>query len=42
MTLSRMYGFWRYITSQERSEITAYLQALYNLRLRPLTRAMEE
>ncbi|MCG6963378.1 MAG: sucrose synthase [Acidobacteria bacterium] len=42
MTLSRVYGFWRYITSLERSEVTAYLQALYNLRLRPLTRAMEE
>jgi len=35
MTLSRVYGFWRYLTTQERAETNAYLQMLYNLQLCP-------
>ena len=35
MTLARVYGFWRYVSEVERSEINLYLQALYNLMLRP-------
>jgi sucrose synthase len=36
MTLARVYGFWRYVTTLERAETNAYLQTLYNLKFRPL------
>jgi sucrose synthase len=41
MTLSRVYGFWRYTTSQERSGVNAYLQTLYDLKLRPRAEELE-
>lgn len=40
MTLSRVYGFWRYLTSQERAGVNSYLQTLYDLKLRPLADSM--
>jgi len=35
MTLSRIYGFWRYMTNLERSETRRYLEMLYALQFRP-------
>jgi len=36
MTLSRVYGFWRYVTDLERSETRRYLEMFYALQYRPL------
>jgi sucrose synthase len=36
MTLSRIYGFWRYVTDLERSKAQRYLEMFYSLQLRPL------
>ena len=36
MTLSRVYGFWRYVTDLERAETRRYLEMLYALQYRPL------
>ncbi len=36
MTLSRIYGFWKYVSDLERSETQRYLQMLYGLQYRPL------
>ncbi len=38
LKLSRIYGFWRYITSLERQETRRYLEMFYGLMLRPLAR----
>ncbi|HDK03347.1 MAG TPA: sucrose synthase [Gammaproteobacteria bacterium] len=40
MTLSRIYGFWKYVTNLERDEIRRYLEMLYTLQFRPLAHAM--
>ncbi|MBB4301878.1 sucrose synthase [Rhodobium orientis] len=40
MTLSRIYGFWRYVTDLERVETRRYLEMLYGLQLRPLVEKM--
>jgi len=40
MTLSRVYGFWRYVTNLERTETRRYLEMFYNLQYRPLADAM--
>ena len=41
MTLSRIYGFWRYVSDKlEREESRRYLELLYGLQLRPLTEVM--
>lgn len=37
MTLSRVYGFWKYVTDLERTGTRRYLQMLYGLQFRPLT-----
>jgi sucrose synthase len=42
MTLSRVYGFWKYVTLLERSETQRYLELLYGLQYRPLAQAMEQ
>ncbi len=42
MTLSRIYGFWNYVTNLERSETRRYLEMLYGLQFRPLARAVAE
>ncbi|MCA9773947.1 MAG: glycosyltransferase, partial [Myxococcales bacterium] len=36
MTLSRIYGFWRYVSDLERAETSRYLQMFYGLQFRPL------
>ena len=36
LTLSRVYGFWRYVTHLEREETQRYLEMLYALQYRPL------
>lgn len=41
MTLSRVYGFWKYVTDLERAETRRYLEMFYALQFRPLARAME-
>jgi sucrose synthase len=35
MTLSRIYGFWKYVTNLERAETRRYLEMLYALQFRP-------
>ncbi len=35
MTLSRIYGFWKYVTNLERDETRRYLQMFYGLQFRP-------
>jgi len=36
MTLSRVYGFWKYVTNMERAETGRYLEMFYGLQYRPL------
>ncbi len=36
MTLSRIYGFWKYVTDLERKETRRYLEMFYNLQFRTL------
>jgi len=38
MTLSRIYGFWKYVTNLERDETRRYLEMFYGLQFRPLAR----
>ncbi len=42
MTLSRVYGFWRYVSDLERRETQRYLEMLYALQFRPLAAAISE
>ena len=42
MTLSRVYGFWHYVTDLERDELRRYLEMFYSLQYRPLARAMSD
>ncbi|MDX1631360.1 MAG: sucrose synthase, partial [Thermoanaerobaculia bacterium] len=42
MTLSRVYGFWKFVTDLERQETRRYLEMFYALQFRPLARALEE
>ena len=42
MKLSRIYGFWRYISSLERDETRRYLEMFYGLMLRPLSKRVLE
>ncbi len=37
MTLSRIYGFWKYVTDLERDETRRYLEMFYSLQYRPLS-----
>jgi len=41
MTLSRVYGFWKFVTDLERDETRRYLQMFYGLQFKPLAAAME-
>ncbi|KAL3145535.1 Sucrose-cleaving enzyme [Trebouxia sp. C0010 RCD-2024] len=36
MTLSRVYSFWKYVTTLDRTESRRYLEMLYHTKLRPL------
>jgi sucrose synthase len=40
MTLSRVYGFWKFVTDLERAETHRYLEMLYGLQFRPLAAAI--
>jgi sucrose synthase len=40
MTLSRVYGFWKYVTDLERAASRRYLEMFYGLQFRPLAQAM--
>jgi sucrose synthase len=40
MTLSRIYGFWKYVTDLERAETRRYLQMFYGLQFRTLALQM--
>jgi sucrose synthase len=40
MTLSRIYGFWKYVTNLERDETRRYLEMFYGLQFRPLARTV--
>ena len=42
MTLSRIYGFWRYVSNLEREETQRYLEMLYTLQFRPLAKSMKQ
>jgi sucrose synthase len=42
MTLSRVYGFWKYVTNLERDETRRYLQMFYGLQFRPWARSILE
>jgi sucrose synthase len=41
MTLSRIYGFWKYVSDLERAETQRYLQMFYSLQFRPLAQQLE-
>ncbi|MFP5380629.1 MAG: sucrose synthase [Gammaproteobacteria bacterium] len=40
MTLSRIYGFWKFVSNLEREETARYLQMFYHLQMRPLADAV--
>jgi sucrose synthase len=40
MTLSRVYGFWRYVTDLDRAETQRYLEMFYTLQFRPLAQTV--
>ena len=40
MTLSRIYGFWKYMSNLEREETARYLHMFYQLQYRPLAEAV--
>lgn len=40
MTLSRIYGFWKFVSNLEREETARYLQMFYHLQMRPLARTL--
>lgn len=42
MTLSRVYGFWKYVTNFERAETRRYLEMFYGLQWRPMAAAVAE
>ncbi|MEW6416128.1 MAG: sucrose synthase [Pseudomonadota bacterium] len=42
MTLSRIYGFWKFVSNLERDEAARYLHMFHHLQFRPLARAVGE
>jgi sucrose synthase len=40
MTLSRIYGFWKYVTNLDRDETRRYLEMFYGLQFRPLAESV--
>lgn len=42
MTLSRIYGFWKYVTNLERDETRRYLEMFYGLQYRQWAAAIQE
>jgi sucrose synthase len=41
MTLSRIYGFWKYVTNLERDETRRYLEMFYSLMFKKLVQAID-
>ncbi len=41
MTLSRIYGFWKYVTDLEREETQRYIEMFYSLQFVPLAKKLE-
>ncbi len=41
MTLSRVYGFWKYVSDLDRAEMRRYLQMFYGLEFRPRAQRLE-
>ena len=41
MTLSRIYGFWKYVTDLEREETRRYIDMFYSLQFIPLAKKLE-
>ena len=41
LTLSKVYGFWRFVSDLERRETTRYLEMFYHLQYRPLAAAVK-
>lgn len=42
MTLSRIYGFWKFVSNLDRDEAGRYLHMFHHLQFRPLARAVGE
>ncbi len=42
MTLSRIYGFWKYVTNLEHAKTRRYLEMFYGLQYRPLAEKMRK
>ncbi len=42
MTLSRIYGFWKFVTNLEREETHRYLEMFYGLQFRPLASGIHQ
>ena len=40
MTLSRIYGFWKFVSNLEREETTRYLNMFYHLQFRPMAQML--
>lgn len=40
MTLSRVYGFWKFVTRLDRDEARSYIDMFYALQFRPLARSL--
>jgi sucrose synthase len=40
MTLSRIYGFWKFVSNLEHEETTRYLNMFYHLQFRPMARML--
>ena len=40
MTLSRIYGFWKFVSNLERDEASRYLEMFHHLQFRPLAHAV--
>ena len=40
MTLSRIYGFWKYVTDLDRDETRRYIEMFYALKFVPLARQL--
>jgi len=41
MTLSRIYGFWKFVTEVDREDTRRYLEMFYNLQFKPLALKLE-
>ena len=42
MTLSRIYGFWKYVSKLEYEETARYLSMFYHLQFRPMAKALTQ